>query len=77
MGDGSKLFDEAAPEPANFFFFLHFWLPRDIWSSQARDQTRAAVVIMPQLQQGGSFNPLSWRYRDTPNPAVPRQELPG
>ena len=31
----------------NLLFFFLFWLPHSIWSSQARDQIRAAAAVMP------------------------------
>ena len=64
-------------DQAFFFFFNHFWLPRSIWSSWARDQIQATVVAYATA--AAIPNPLthctwlgiesvSWHFRDTADP---------
>ena len=49
-----------------------------MWTSQARDQIRAAAVAMPDVLNncaGPGMEPASWHCRDTTNCIVPQQEL--
>lgn len=61
------------------FLFL-FWLPRNIRSSQAKDQIRAAVATYTAAAAthcaGLGMEPTSWRWRDAADPIASQQELP-
>ena len=61
-----------------FFIFFFFWLPRSIWSSQARDQVRATVAAevrsLTHCARPG-IEPGSPCSQDPADPVVPQQEL--
>ena len=62
---------------ANVFPLFLSWPPLSIWSSQARDQIRAAVATPDPLTHcaGLGIEPASWCCRDATNPGAPQQEL--